>query len=296
MKAGKILLFAVYGVVITGFCVYHYQNYTGSMEEIHPYQHYYETEETTETSQETKSSKETKKTSVTSHTGHTETRTSEIAQTETEPETIMITELETEIITTEPETIPVSYPLELNQASFEELCTIPEIGEVTAQAILDYRNAVGGFQNREQLLQISGIGQKTYEIILPYLYLEHEMPLETEPETEPVPETVPEPTEPPPETSAPEIPVINLNTATKEQLLLLPGCDEILAEKILSLRDNDIHVFHHILELNLLEEITPQLFTSWEKYLAVNEQGETMIPYIRPNAPTETEENQHIAP
>lgn len=63
------------------------------------------------------------------------------------------------------------FPLELNQATKEELMLLPQVGEVTAERIIQYRQQIGGYQSLEQLMEIKGIGQKTYESISTYLYL-----------------------------------------------------------------------------------------------------------------------------
>ena len=151
-------------------------------------------------------------------------------------------------------------------------------------------------------MEVSGIGEHKYQAILPYLYLETEYFPETElPEVTEFSETseisdtpdtseIIEPTEPPEENISPEIPLLNLNTVTKEELLLLPDCDEALAEEIIRLRDEEIHVFYHILEITLAEHVTPELFSKWAEYLVVDDDGSTKIPYIRPNA--ENIENQ----
>lgn len=65
----------------------------------------------------------------------------------------------------------VQFPLELNSASAEELTLIPSVGEVTAQRIVQYREHLGGYTELEQLKQIKGIGEKTYDEISPYFYL-----------------------------------------------------------------------------------------------------------------------------
>jgi len=66
----------------------------------------------------------------------------------------------------------VTFPLELNTATLEELIYIPQVGEVTAQRILQYRDVLDGYTDLEQLREISGIGDKTYETISAYLYIE----------------------------------------------------------------------------------------------------------------------------
>ncbi len=55
--------------------------------------------------------------------------------------------------------------ININTADIAELCTLPGIGESRARAILEYREKNGGFQKKEDIMQVSGIGQKMYEKI-----------------------------------------------------------------------------------------------------------------------------------
>ena len=55
--------------------------------------------------------------------------------------------------------------LDLNSATLEELQTLPHIGPVLAQRIVDYRTEHGGFQSVSELMEIKGIGEKIYEAI-----------------------------------------------------------------------------------------------------------------------------------
>ena len=56
-----------------------------------------------------------------------------------------------------------TYKTNINTADFDELCKLKGIGEVTAQRIIDYRNEYGAFTAIEDLLFITGIGEKTLE-------------------------------------------------------------------------------------------------------------------------------------
>ena len=49
-------------------------------------------------------------------------------------------------------------PVHLNSATLEELDTLPGIGPVTAQKILDYRTEHGAFSSVDELDSVSGIG------------------------------------------------------------------------------------------------------------------------------------------
>lgn len=63
----------------------------------------------------------------------------------------------------------VSYPLDLNTCTAEELMTINGIGEVKANNIIEYRDYLGGYTSVDQIKNIKGIGDKVYEKISPYL-------------------------------------------------------------------------------------------------------------------------------
>ena len=55
--------------------------------------------------------------------------------------------------------------IDINRASAWLLEALPGIGEVKAQAIIDYRQEFGPFQNINELLKVKGIGQNTLENI-----------------------------------------------------------------------------------------------------------------------------------
>jgi competence protein ComEA len=62
-------------------------------------------------------------------------------------------------------------PVNLNTATAEQLDTLPGIGPVTAQAILDWRTQNGSFTSVDELLEVSGIGDATLADIAPYVYV-----------------------------------------------------------------------------------------------------------------------------
>lgn len=55
--------------------------------------------------------------------------------------------------------------VDINRASLAELMTLPGIGETRAQAVLDYRATHGPFQRIEDITNVSGIKEASYEKI-----------------------------------------------------------------------------------------------------------------------------------
>lgn len=63
----------------------------------------------------------------------------------------------------------VTYPLNLNTCTIEQLMTIDGIGEVKAVNIVEYRDYLGGYTSVEQIKNIKGIGESVFAKISPYL-------------------------------------------------------------------------------------------------------------------------------
>lgn len=62
----------------------------------------------------------------------------------------------------------IRYLIDLNSATKDDLTNLPDIGEKTAERILEYRDSRGGFSSVDDLLNVRGIGEKTLEKIRPY--------------------------------------------------------------------------------------------------------------------------------
>jgi competence protein ComEA len=61
--------------------------------------------------------------------------------------------------------------VDINTASSTELEALPEVGPVTAQAIVDFRTQNGPFTSVDELLEVSGIGDATLAKVAPFVTL-----------------------------------------------------------------------------------------------------------------------------
>jgi competence protein ComEA len=60
-------------------------------------------------------------------------------------------------------------PVNLNTATAEQLDTLPDVGPVTAQSIIEWREENGGFTSVQELLEVDGIGPATMQKLAPHV-------------------------------------------------------------------------------------------------------------------------------
>lgn len=68
--------------------------------------------------------------------------------------------------------ILVEKSIDLNHAGKEELEKLPGIGPVLAERILEYRGEYGDFQEIEEVMEVSGIGEKIFGKIQDFIFVE----------------------------------------------------------------------------------------------------------------------------
>ena len=126
--------------------------------------------------------------------------------------------------------------LDINSAGTDELTKLKGIGEVLAQEIISYRESCGGFRNIEEIMNVKGIGEGIFADIRDHIYVID--PVYDEPEEAPIIGDTPDveqETEHVP--TLEELAPININTAERDILTLLPHVDEEIADRIIDFRE-----------------------------------------------------------
>jgi competence protein ComEA len=59
--------------------------------------------------------------------------------------------------------------VDLNTASVEQLTTLPGVGAKLAARIVEYRDHSGGFKSTQELLNVKGIGEKSFSKLEPHI-------------------------------------------------------------------------------------------------------------------------------
>lgn len=108
--------------------------------------------------------------------------------------------------------------IDIRIADKSELMSLPDIGEVKAVKILEYRREKQ-FENTMELMKVKGIGPKTMEKILPWLVLFGEME------------------KPVLQDSISADVLTDINSAEIAELILLPGIGEVKAKRIIDRRE-----------------------------------------------------------
>ena len=143
-------------------------------------------------------------------------------------------------------TTAAEYRIDLNTATVDDLMQVDGIGEKTAKKIIAYRNKIGKFTFIEQLLDVEGVGDKKLENWKNYLTVEGDGKT----------------------TSTFAMSMINLNTATKEDLMRIDGIGEQTALKIIAHRA-EIGGFTSLEQLMDVDGVGEKKFDAWKKFLTI---------------------------
>lgn len=154
-------------------------------------------------------------------------------------------------------------PVDLNRAGRAELEQVPGIGPVLARTIDDHRREHGPFHSVEELRQVKGIGPVMLDKLRPFLRVDPaSLSATASPSSEPLvlerklPVPAPYPHKAGARKLQPGDPPINVNTASVEQLMQLPGVGTVTAQNIVAARAE--RPFRSLADLDRVKNIGPK--------------------------------------
>lgn len=147
--------------------------------------------------------------------------------------------------------------VDINTATKEELASLPGLGPLTAERIVEYRKKNNGFKSIDDLIKIKGIGQERLSQIK--LWATVSIVKEGEKLTE--------------EKSISETNKLNINAASRMDLELLPGIGPKIAENIVEYRTQN-KGFKTIQELLYMKGIGEKKFNSIKDLIKVEDNFE----------------------
>lgn len=180
--------------------------------------------------------------------------------------------------------VSFSYPADINSASFECLASVNGINRSVAENIVKYREAHERIHDLNELLDVYGVGERTLSIIKEHFYISEKdrLPAVT---TLPVssvtsvrttaskttiagPTTTAAPKTTTTATSAPAMRLVNINTASAEELAECLLIAPELAEAIVELREN-IGQYVNDLELLYVDGFSEEMLVERRKFICL---------------------------
>ena len=160
----------------------------------------------------------------------------------------------------------VIFPIDINRATLNELVQIENIGEITANKIITYRNSVGVIRSLDMLLNVDGIGDKTLNVLKEYLYVADDVYQEnitsqvtTAPTTYSKKQTTSE---------IKNYKKVNINTASAKEISDSLLIEMTLARQIVQLR-NQIQYFSSIDELFYIDDFPKEIYDTRKSYIVL---------------------------
>lgn len=159
--------------------------------------------------------------------------------------------------------VPETALVDANTATAEELETVPGIGPTIAGRIVEDRRQNGPFQSVAELERVRGIGSRNIQRMTPYITVSDTTSVTL------VGGGVPGGSEAtPPEIGQATVGLINLNTATAEELDTLPRIGPVLAARIIEYR-RAYGPFTSVEEVTLVEDIGPSTLAGFADRVTV---------------------------
>ncbi len=160
----------------------------------------------------------------------------------------------------------VKYPLDINFATYDELVTLSGIGDDKAKNIISHRKAKGYFYSIEEIMLVDGIGQKTFDGIKSKIIVDVKK-LPPKQQTTTITSTTTAPV-----ITTVEIPLnsVNVNTATFEELMKIPGIKDYTAKAIIYYRSHEGCRYGSLLDVDMVLSVEKtNQFQAIRKYLTV---------------------------
>lgn len=153
--------------------------------------------------------------------------------------------------------------IELNQADVTQLRLLPEIGDALAHRIVHYRAEHGPFEKVEDVSNVNGIGPQKLQQIRPWLYVENESKF-----VSPSRPVIRAQSATFHQTAKPILSLLNVNSATIEQLQQLPGIGPTLSRRIIEWRQS--MPFRRIEDLRQVRGIGAKTLAKIRPYVTVD--------------------------